>query len=365
MRKMFLFFLSLSAVLMLWSCSEQSNPNNPAGERVKEWSYLGTPGFSIGHAKYPNVEVHNGIVYTAYSDQGNSFKLYVKKFISPEWVDMAANPVDDTTAVSEVDLAVNSATGQLLVSAYSTAYSSFYVHSYNGSQWSWLGGGPLTAYESYGHVEADGNTVYAVFGMNNVIAQKFIMPSGPWENFGGASVTPAAADGGNLCVYNGEIYAAFPEDTQKTTVLKFNGSAWEPVGSTQFSVGASMRHTIKVDSTGVYVLYMDLAIEQKTTLMKYDGVSWAALGGPGFSENSVYGPALALEDGVPYVSYINQSDFALVVQKYTGAQWETIIPDSLGCSGASYTDISVEDGDVYVAFDDINNGHRISVAAYR
>ena len=76
-------------------------------------------------------------------------------------------------------------------------------------------------------------------------------------------------------------------NSNKATVMKYNGSSWVNVGSTGFSRVPQVLRRIAIDSSDIpYVVYMDEGNSYKATVKKYNENAWENVGSAGFSGNS-------------------------------------------------------------------------------
>ena len=146
----------------------------------------------------------------------------------------------------------------------------------------------------------------------------------------------------------GTPYVAYPNrsNSNKATVVKYNGSNWEAVGTAGFSAGGVSSISLVFNDVGTpYVAYMDWSNDDKATVMKYNGSSWETVGGAGISADQIENVSLAFDDaGVPFVAYQDKAYYnEAVVMKYNGSSWETV-----GTPGFSYGKAQ----DISLAFDD-------------
>src|ERR1700677_2469980 len=117
---------------------------------------------------------------------------------------------------------------------------------------------------------------------------------------GGAALWPLAC-GKNLAPSSAGSVTATATPTGPTATA--TPVVWQIVGSASFSAGAANSPVIAFNNSGQpYVAYSDGANSNKATVMMYNGSSWAAVGGAGFSAGSA-DPSLALYNGTPYVAY--------------------------------------------------------------
>jgi hypothetical protein len=154
----------------------------------------------------------------------------------------------------------------------------------------------------------------------------------------------------------------------KATVMRYNGTAWEVVGTPGFSAGGTQDPSLALDGAGTpYVAYTDQAYGQKATVMRYNGTAWEPVGAPGFSTSVVGGTSLALDAaGTPYVAY---SDFTYgqkaTVMRYNGSEWQPVGAPGFSTSYAIKQSLALDSlGTPYVAFQDVDNGYKATVMRY-
>ncbi len=126
-----------------------------------------------------------------------------------------------------------------------------------------------------------------------------------WKTVGSAGFSAGQAAFTSLYVYNGTPYVAYDDwgNSNKATVMKYNGSAWETVGSAGFSAGEANDTSLSVHNGTPYVAYQDAANSNKATVMKYNGSAWVTVGSAGFSAGQALFTSLYVYDGTPYVAY--------------------------------------------------------------
>jgi len=155
----------------------------------------------------------------------------------------------------------------------------------------------------------------------------------------------------------------------KATVMKFNGTSWETVGTAGFSAGAAEYISLALDSGGIpYVAYPDGANSTKATVMKFNGASWETVGTAGFSGCKVYEISLVLDGSTPYVAYNDNDmggDHKLTVKKFNGTNWETVGTAGFSAGGASGISLALDSsGTPYVAYGDMSHSYKATVMKY-
>jgi hypothetical protein len=125
----------------------------------------------------------------------------------------------------------------------------------------------------------------------------------------------------------------------KVTVMKYDGSAWVPVGSAGFSTGIARPgwRSLAIDAAGApYVVYADGSNSNKATVMKFNGSAWVNLGSPGFSAGAIQGPSIALNGGgIPYVVFSDSTH----AQKVTVMEFSSVT--ALGSAEELQSSLSV------------------------
>jgi hypothetical protein len=91
----------------------------------------------------------------------------------------------------------------------------------------------------------------------------------------------------------------------KVTVMKFNGTARETVGTPGFSDGYAEFPSLAMDNGTPYVAYSDYADSRngKVTVMKFNGTGWEVVGAAGASDEPAWMPSLFIDNGTPYGAY--------------------------------------------------------------
>ena len=117
-----------------------------------------------------------------------------------------------------------------------------------------------------------------------------------------------------------------------------------------------------------YVAYQDKSVANdfRTTVMRYNGVAWENVGIARFSAGQANYQSLSFApDGTPYVAYQDQSvanDFKTTVMRYNGAAWEYVGIARFSNVQAEYQSLSfAPDGTPYVAHKEILNGNKTTV----
>lgn len=254
------------------------------------WEVVGNLGFSYGRATYLNISIDtDNVPYVAFTDLGINGGPMVWKFNGTIW---------DFLGTTETILGEQADWTAMALDSNNKPYVAFAGYSYSTTK-----GLVVRKWDDY---DQD-FTWNASFGVSIVLGTREIA---------------IAIDANNVpYVMYGDGLAY-----RTSTVQKFNGTAWELVGNRGFSDNHQIYYPdIAIGTNNVpYVVYQNGAqlnlsggqippsqIKGKVTVKKFNGTAWEVVGTSGFSTH-VYTPALEAHtsiaiDGnnVPYVAYIN------------------------------------------------------------
>ncbi len=184
---------------------------------------------------------------------------------------------------------------------------------------------------------------------------------------GGAGATTIAADP------SGTPYVAYIDEanSNKASVMKYNGSNWVNVGVPGFSPGEVGWIALAIDPSGTpYVTFQDYAMSSTlppATVMKYNGSSWVIVGTEGFSSGKVIYTAMAIDaTGTPYVCYQDDAySGGATVQKFDGSTWVTVGSHAFSAGEVTSTAIAIDNtGAPYVGYTDFDSSQKATVMKF-
>ncbi len=295
---------------------------------AQQWWEIGPSGFSAGEAHYTSFAIDGtGTPYVAYQDAADSNKATVMKFNGTDWESVGPLGFTDDEA-PYTSLAIDRNGIPYLAFSDSAKSYKATVMKFNGTSWENVGSAGFSA----------GNASHLSLAMDETDT----------------------------------LYVAYQdaENLYKATVMKFNGTVWENVGPAGFSAGVvwSDDISLKIDRNGIlYIAYTDNSSANKATVMKYNGTVWETVGSAGFSAGGAYSISLAINgSGVPYVVYNDYgNDYKATVMKFNGESWENVGSAGFTPGDAYATSLDIdEDGNLFVAFMDGNNEYKQSVMKY-
>jgi hypothetical protein len=189
-----------------------------------------------------------------------------------------------------------------------------------------------------------------------------------WQNVGTAGFSAGQTSSNSFYVYDHPVagpvpYVAYKDagNGNRATVMKYDGAAWEKVGFPGFSAGEVWDTSLyiyndPVDGPVPYIAYRDGGNGNRATVMKYDGTAWEPVGLAGFSDGEVWQTSLYVYNGTPYVAYRDLANGnRATVMKYDGAAWEPVGLAEFSPENSSIPSLYVYD----------NNGTPVPYVAYR
>ena len=202
-----------------------------------------------------------------------------------------------------------------------------------------------------------------------------------WQTVGSPGFS-GGADYQSIAIHptTGEPYVAFRdfgiggipvENGGATTVMRFDGTNWQNVGSAEFSAGIAKDQSLAIHPTSgePYVAYRDNPNGVGTTVMRYDGTSWQNVGSAGFSAGLTASQSLAIHpfSGEPYVAYRDFANGAgTTVMRFDGASWQNVGLPGFSAGGADSQSLAIDpiNGELYVAYNDFVNGNGTTVMSF-
>jgi hypothetical protein len=309
------------------------------------WEVVGQKGFSDGLVRYTTLAFDsNNTPYVAYTD-GDTYKATVKEFDGTNWVDVGS-PRFSSGGIGYIKLAFNGDIPHVIYKDYSLGGKAV-VMQYSSSN-GWVAFAGASGGISDGEVEStDIEIIDSGDGFKIYAAYKDI------ENGDGITVK------------------------QNDDSFSFN---WSDVGTPGFSDGeldgSESVLDLELDKDGIpYVAFVDKANGKEITVMKYNGSEWQVVGSKGFTEDGspdyAEKPSFEINDnGDIYLSVIHdQYGDSSVVYKYTNSNstWNKLGTDPITTSNyiTNFTSLDIDsENNVYVGYMDGDNEHKASVMKY-
>ena len=349
---------------------------------AQQWDNVGNAGFSAGVTEYNDMAMDgNDTPYVVFRDNSNSGKVTVMKFNGNAWetVGTAGFSAD---AASYISIAINS--NGIPYVAYkdfgTSGNGGITVKKFNGTVWETVGSeGFSGSYIFYTDIAINSNgTPYVVYSsggsINKPTVKKF--DGNDWVTVGNPAFSTSYV--GSTCIAinsNDIIYVGYSDggSSDKATVMSFNDGAniWAVVGIAGFSTGDVYSPSIAINNTDTpYVVYSDDGNSLKATAMKFNGTAWVPVGNAnGFSVSYTAFTDIAISsNGILYVVYRDAGNSlkATVMKFNEGANvWETVGSAGFSAGQANYTSISINSsGKPYVVYQDGGNSNKATVMKY-
>jgi hypothetical protein len=168
----------------------------------------------------------------------------------------------------------------------------------------------------------------------------------------------------------GTLYAVYQEmaTTLDVTVMKFNGSSWEAVGSAGFTSGHADEIGFGVSPIDgqPYVAVDDAANFHQIKVMTFDGSNWVTVGDMGSTQGWATRMCLAFsQSGQLYVSYWDSSFPGICVKTFNGTNWINVGNTGFSAAYIDYPSFLLSaSGIPYQAYMDEADSNRVTVKKY-
>jgi uncharacterized protein YjdB len=349
--------------------------SKPAAAQCPGWDVVGTAGFS-GTVWYTTMATSStGTPYVFYAWDGT-----VKKFNGATWENVGGvvNPGDGIYNA----LAITIGPGDVPYVAFDNQVGSarkVAVKKFDGSDWVMVGDSTFSGEvgTAMSIAVSSSGTPYVLYGDytlgGRAVVKKFNGTA--WETVGAEGFSPAGIDyfgyGAATIKIDGSgvPYVAYDHNGSEVMVQKFNGSAWETIGS--FSGSMAYGHNIlALNSSGAPYVAMSNPANVKSNVLKYNGATWDTVGNPDFSLGQAGYISLSIDayDNVhfaylDYAEYTVSGSVGISVKGYFGGNWvyegcaRFLAPD-----GGAAIDLAIGVGNVpYIAFIDPSVGNKVTV----
>ncbi|WP_116787044.1 Ig-like domain-containing protein [Flavobacterium psychrotrophum] len=328
---------------------------------AQAWENVGSQeAVSAGGASFNNLVMDgNGNYYLSYYDTSVA-KGSVQKFNGTTW-SYAGGSAGITTGSATFNALATDNQGNVYYSnQLGYPESGMAVRKFNGTTWSLLpqvtNGG--VNYQAIG-VSQD-NVVFAYNNENNGTVKRYV--NGAWEQVGNTGFSGGASYA-EMAVANNTVYtcniAGGAAQVYKISTTATSSDSWELVGGTTVGAASSSEQyntDIAIDgNNNIYVAYASNSADgQKLNVKKFDGTAWVQVGEANFTEGRVQYIALAVTlGGEVYVAASNWEDDNFLknrVYKFdsTLGSWIILGGDFVSTGQATYNDLIVDNANDYL-----------------
>ncbi len=234
----------------------------------------------------------------------------------------------------------------------------------------------VTLKDQYGNICADGPSAAATVtaaakngtGSWNIGGTTTFTASAGVAAFTGLACTTTAAGTGAITFSAGTV-TVDSDAFDMPADAPFPGGAyeWQNVGGAGFTGGMVEDISLYVDEGTPYVAYIDKKNSKGATVMKYIDNTWENVGEANFSDGEAAYISLHVDEGTPYVAYADRGDensYKATVVKYNGSGWEAVGNAGFSAGMASFLSMHVYDGTPYVAYSDGGDLGKATVMKY-
>jgi hypothetical protein len=338
------------------TCTDASSKATVLEYNGTSWQPVGNPGFSSGPTDWVSLFVYDGTPYVAYRDVANDYKFTVNEYDGRVWTPVGTPFEMDGLGSGTMYNSFYVYQGTPYVADIDVTDGRVVVMKYTGDSAGWQPVGSTIDYtgnwrELYGDYPGFLSPLSLVVyeGTPYVAVRNTVMKydGTAWEPVGSASFLGINTDYESLYVYNGIPYVSYqsqvggsgtisgvPEGSITSGVMEYNGAAWVSVGNS-FDNSGILCESLSVYGGTPYVTCKDA--DGKATVLEYDGTSWQPVGGPGFSSARVDNEYLSIDDGTPFLAY----DYIDANGNYHGAVMEYTGPPAITTPVYAGTDASV------------------------
>ncbi|MCF6333224.1 MAG: T9SS type A sorting domain-containing protein [Draconibacterium sp.] len=147
--------------------------------------------------------------------------------------------------------------------------------------------------------------------------------------------------------------------------MKLDDGNWTVLGSAGFTNSDVSVISLVIDDEIPFVSYRDSDTDYKASVMKFNETNWEQVGTTGFSggTHDAY-QCLAVYGGTPYVAS-SDSDAKAAVYKFDGNNWVSLGSSDISQGQANYLSIDISDaGILYLAFSDVGNMRKLVVMKF-
>ncbi|MBL1221403.1 T9SS type A sorting domain-containing protein [Chryseobacterium sp. L7] len=322
---------------------------------AQQWEDVGgAQGVSAGGSSYNNLVVdQTGNYYLSYYDTSVS-KGSVQKFNGNSWSYVGGSPgiTEGTATFNSLSL---DGTGNIFYT-HQVGYpgTGIAVHQFNGISWSQLPKATESSANYHASAVSPSNTLFTFGGQNSGTVQRFV--NGAWEQVGNTGFSNGASFaelviGTNERVYTCNVSAGVRVYQNSTSAASTD--TWTLVGGSIVDAASSSEQytsDIAIDgNNNLYVAYVSSsANEQKLNVKKFDGTAWIQVGQANFSSGRVQHVAITVtKAGQPYVvasRFENDNLFRNTAYKFDAAtqNWITLGGDFISAGEAKFNDLAID-----------------------
>ncbi|WRS27616.1 S-layer homology domain-containing protein [Oscillospiraceae bacterium MB08-C2-2] len=354
---------------------EEAEPDSPSVSIPVTWEsntefnteaegvFVFTPQLATAYALAEDVELPS-ITVTVKSDLPVPVMATYRSVSNSSWQQVASD-VMSGSAQSTSLFVVN---GAPYVSA--ATGSQVKVWMVNGSSWEQLLTQSTTATYTSLYIDYTGRPCVAYSNPTTAANTKVLKFGTPWTSLGAPDLVNnqsvlRVSSPTLMMDENKTLYVAGNQNNMsgRVSVTKYNGSAWEYVGSPSAAGGQAFSASMDIDQNTLYIAYVypddsNAYRGSYVTMRTFDGSQWSAVGPQQIStlkSSYVTSGCVSMkvsDSGIPYVAYADPgTSDRLMVKKLSGNQWVSV-GSYLTDGAVSYVSLYIDNETPYVAYKD-------------
>ncbi|MDQ0067012.1 T9SS type A sorting domain-containing protein [Chryseobacterium lathyri] len=322
---------------------------------AQQWEDVGgAAGVSAAGTSYNNLAVDQaGNYFLSYYDTSVA-KGSVQKFDGASWSYVGGSAGITEGPATFNSLSLDNAGNIFYTNQIGYPGSGIAVRRFSGTSWTSLPDAAGSSVNYHASAVSPSNVLFTFTGQNSGTVQRYV--NGAWEQVGNTGFSNGATFaemviGSNQKVYTCSISAGvrvYENSTSATTT-----DTWTLVGGSIVDAASSSEQytsDIAIDgNNNLYVAYVSSSANgQKLNVKKFEGNAWVQLGAANFSSGRVQHVAIAVtQSGQPYVvasRFENDDLLRNTVYKFDAAiqNWVTFGGDFISSGEARYNDLTID-----------------------
>jgi hypothetical protein len=150
--------------------------------------------------------------------------------------------------------------------------------------------------------------------------------------------------------------------------MKFDGTAWQVIGTQGFTDGLGLYNSLAFDSNGTpYISMEDFGFSFRARVLKFDGTDWVDVGTKGISTAGGGHTSLGFDsDNTPWVVFQDSDNSnKATVKKFDGTNWVAAGSEGFTGSSAGFFSLKFDSNDIpHISFWDVANGQKATVRKF-
>lgn len=328
---------------------------------AQQWEDVGSAqGVSAGGSSYNNLAVdQTGNYYLSYYDTSVG-KGSVQKFNGNSWSYVGGSAGITTGTATFNSLSLDHAGNVFYTNQAGYPASGIEVRQFNGTSWTQLPKATESSANYHASAVSPSNVLFTYGSQNSGTVQRFV--NGAWEQVGNTGFSNGASFAEMVIGTNDKVYTC--NISGGVTVYQNSTSAvatdtWTLVGGSIVDAASSSEQytsDIAIDgNNNLYVAYVSSSANgQRLNVKKFNGTAWIQLGQANISSGRVQHVAIAVtQSGQAYIvasRFENDNLLRNTAYKFDSAtqEWITFGGDFISAGEAKFNDLAIDKANNYL-----------------